>query len=60
MGKSQSEIIEQLKKENEELKAIIKKLRFQQGLDKVVLGFHESNFRSCWRPRLLGILNITG
>jgi hypothetical protein len=46
MKKTQSEIIEELKKENEELKALIKKITFRQGIDKVLLGFHESNFAS--------------
>lgn len=46
MNKSQSEIIEQLRKENAELKELIKKLRFQHGMDKVLLGFYEGNMAS--------------
>lgn len=34
MDKSKSEIIEQLKKENDSLKELVKKLQFQQGIDK--------------------------
>lgn len=59
MDKSQSEIIEQLKKENSELKDIIKKLRFQQGIDKVVLGFHESNMASAAADLLINPNPIT-
>jgi hypothetical protein len=38
--------IQILRDENELLKAVIKKMRFNQGLDKVLLGYHESNIAS--------------
>lgn len=46
MNKSQSEIIEELKKENAELKRLVKSLKFHQGIDSVLLSFHERNMAS--------------
>ena len=59
MDKSQSEIIEQLKKENEELKEIIKRLRFQQGIDKSLLSLHENNIASATADLLINPNPIT-
>ena len=41
-----SQIINQLKKENEELKKMVISLKVQQGVDKIILGLHEKNFAS--------------